>query len=184
MPYRLACLCDLRDQHGRMLLLHRSRSPNKGLYSPIGGKLDTESGESPARCAQREIFEEAGLDIPLDRLHLAGLISENGFVSADGTGVGDGHWLLFYFKVLGPVHLDLPRDMAEGRLEWHDPAKVSQLAIPDTDRHVLFPMLDRVSPPAGSQAAAPGFFSLHIDATRRTPEGRPVWDLHQLIPPR
>ena len=34
----------------------------------IGGKLETTLGESPAQCAQREIKEEAGIDIPIDRL--------------------------------------------------------------------------------------------------------------------
>src|SRR5438874_1790695 len=79
LPYKLACLCDLRDDQGRILLLRRAKEPNKGLCSPIGGKLDMTIGESPARCAQREIREEAGLDIPIDRLHLMGLISEAAF---------------------------------------------------------------------------------------------------------
>lgn len=47
LPYRLACLCDLRDKDGRLLLLKRAKAPNQGLVSPIGGKLDVEHGESP-----------------------------------------------------------------------------------------------------------------------------------------
>ena len=98
LPYKLACLCDLRDKDGRILLLRRKKAPNLGLCSPIGGKLDMDTGESPAQCAQREIREEAGVDVPIDRIHLAGMISEASF---EGTG----HWLLFYYRVLGPVEV-------------------------------------------------------------------------------
>ncbi|HRJ49981.1 MAG TPA: NUDIX hydrolase, partial [Phycisphaerales bacterium] len=70
MPYRLACLCDLRDERGRILLLRRAKAPNQGLCSPIGGKLDVSTGESPAQCARREIMEEAGIDVPIERLRL------------------------------------------------------------------------------------------------------------------
>src|SRR6056297_1524659 len=99
LPYKLACLCDLRDTRGRLLLIERRKAPNQGLCSPIGGKLDTTAGESPHQCAQREIREEAGIDVPIERLHLMGLISERAF---EGTG----HWLMFYFRVLGAV--DVP----------------------------------------------------------------------------
>ena len=112
LPYRLACLCDLRDERGRVLLLHRLKAPNKDLYSPIGGKLDMAIGESPAQCARREILEEAGIDVPIDRLHLMGLISEAGYE-------GSGHWLLFYYRVLGPVEVETG-PMNEGRLEFAD----------------------------------------------------------------
>ena len=46
----------------RLLMLHRSKAPNSGRYSPIGGKVEISEGESPHECAIREIHEEAGLD--------------------------------------------------------------------------------------------------------------------------
>src|SRR5262245_40553129 len=113
LPYKLACLCDLRDDQGRILLLRRIKEPNMGLCSPIGGKLDRASGESAAQCARREILEEAGLDIPISRLHLMGLISEAAYE-------GRGHWLLFYYRVLGVVSV-APHDIREGRLDWYRP---------------------------------------------------------------
>jgi 8-oxo-dGTP diphosphatase len=153
LPYRLACLCDLRDKDGRVLLLHRKKAPNLGLCSPIGGKLDVALGESPAQCAQREIAEEAGLDVPLDRLHLMGLISEQAFE-------GRGHWLLFLYRVLGPVWVE-PHDMREGRLDWFDPGQLESLALPESDRNVIWPLIRRHenSGPGGG----PGFFAVHID---------------------
>lgn len=182
-PYRLACLCDLRDKDGRILLLRRAKSPNRGLCSPIGGKLDVATGESPARCAQREIHEEAGVLIPLERLHLLGLISEQGFQSLDGergAEAGNGHWLLFYFRVLGAVNLDppLPRDTPEGRLEWFHPSELDALPIPDTDRTILWPLIAQTEPrPTAAGETTPGFFSVHIDASGATPTS----EVHQLM---
>lgn len=155
LPYKLACLCDLRDAQGRILLLHRKRSPNQGLCSPIGGKLDMDTGESPTQCAQREIMEEAGIHVPIERLHLMGLISEAAFE-------GSGHWLLFLYRVLGPVEVP-ERDIPEGRLRWHRPEDLSDLALPKTDREIIWPLIRQHDPV--SAAGLPGFFALHIDCT-------------------
>jgi 8-oxo-dGTP diphosphatase len=156
LPYRLACLCDLRDEAGRVLLLRRTKSPNHGLCSPIGGKLDVASGESPAQCARREILEEAALEIPTDRLHLMGLISECAYE-------GRGHWLMFLYRVLGPVQA-APRRIREGVLEWFDPAQIDSLPLPETDRKVIWPLIRRheTTGPGGG----PGFFAVHIDCRR------------------
>lgn len=153
LPYKLACLCDLRDANGRILLLHRLREPNRGLCSPIGGKLDMHTGESPAQCAQREIHEEAGIHVPIERLHLMGLISECAFE-------GRGHWLLFFYRVLGPVELE-PKEIPEGRLDWFEPAQLESLALPETDRQIIWPLVRQHEPRTPGER--PGFFTAHID---------------------
>jgi 8-oxo-dGTP diphosphatase len=153
LPYRIACLCDLRDARGRVLLLHRLKEPNKDLCSPIGGKLDIALGESPAQCAQREVHEEAGLHLPLDRFHLIGMVSEQAFE-------GKGHWLMFVYRVLGSVEVE-PREMREGRLEWFEPEQIEALALPETDRKVIWPLMRRAE--ARSKNGKPGFFAVHID---------------------
>lgn len=165
LPYRLACLCDLRDAKGRVLLLKRLKSPNMGLCSPIGGKLDMHTGESPAQCAIREIHEEAGLVVPPERLHLMGLISEAAFE-------GRGHWLLFYYRVLGEVWVE-PRDMREGRLDWHRPEEVEALPLPETDRKIIWPLVRKHE--ARRAGGKPGFFAVHIDCR----DGGMVWTLDQ-----
>lgn len=169
LPYRLACLCDLRDARGRILLLKRLKSPNLGLCSPIGGKLDVESGESPAQCARREIMEEAGIDVPIERLRLVGLISERAFE-------GRGHWLLFYYRVMGPVDVP-PQDIREGRLDWFEWNQIDTLPIPETDRHIIWPLV-RQAEPTGS-APEPGFFAVHIDCTGP----QLSWTVEQQRPP-
>ncbi|MFG0283850.1 MAG: NUDIX domain-containing protein [Phycisphaerales bacterium JB039] len=163
LPYRLACLCDLRDVEGRILLIRRTRSPNQGLCSPIGGKLDVATGESPAQCAQREIREEAGLDIPIERLRLIGLISEQAYE-------GRGHWLLFFFRVLGPVELGA-REIPEGRLEWFRPEELDGLPLPETDRKVIWPLVRAHEP----SEMASSLFTVHIDC-----RGEPMrWTVEQ-----
>ena len=172
LPYKLACLCDLRDEQGRILLIHRERSPNKGLCSPIGGKLDMHTGESPAQCAQREIMEEAGIHVPIDRLHLGGLIAETAFE-------GNGHWLLFYFRVLGPVEV-AEGPMDEGELRWHRLEDIDALQLPETDRKIIWPLIRKheILADAGADAT-PGFFSLHIDCRG----DEMTWTVEQEIPP-
>lgn len=165
LPYRLACLCDLRDSHGRLLLLKRKKTPNLGLCSPIGGKLDVASGESPAQCAQREIREEAGLEIPLERLHLMGMISEQAYE-------GRGHWLLFLYRVIGTVEVE-PHDMPEGRLDWYHPHEVPALELPETDRRIIWPQVARVEP--RTAGGRPGFFAIHIDCR----DGGMTWAVEQ-----
>ena len=58
MPFKISCLLFAKDVDSKLLLIKRKKSPNKGLWSPPGGKLEMESGESPFECAKREAHEE------------------------------------------------------------------------------------------------------------------------------
>lgn len=147
LPYRIAVLCYLYDEAGRLLLLHRVKAPNRDLYSPIGGKLDMATGESPTACAIREIREEAGVEVNAADLHLVGVVSEASFE-------GQGHWLMFMYEVTRPVAV-ATGVMREGRLEWHAVSEVESLNIPATDRQVIWPEYLRHR---GS-----GFFMTHIE---------------------
>lgn len=168
MPYKIACLCDLRDKQGRVLMLRRIKAPNLGLCSPIGGKLDVALGESPAQCAQREIHEEAGLLLPIERLHLLGIVSECEFE-------GKGHWLMFVYRVLDPVWVE-PVDMREGRLDWFDMTDIDALPLPETDRKVIWPLMKRAEQKTPS--GRPGFFAVHIDCRGGTMK----WTIEQETP--
>lgn len=169
LPYKIACLCDLRDASGRVLLLHRSKEPNKGLYSPIGGKLDMPSGESPAMCARREIQEEAGVDVAIERLRLVGIVSEHGYE-------GNVNWLMFWYRVMGPVEV-APVVMREGSLEWHEEARLDELPMPETDRRVIWPLVrEHEGPGDGSRA---GFFAVHIECAG----AEIAWEVQQSVAP-
>lgn len=146
LPYRIAVLCYLFDEQGRLLLLHRRRPPNQDLYSPIGGKLHMEDGESPGACALREIHEEAELELDMADLHLTGMVSERGFE-------GKGHWLLFLYEVTRPVTIERT-EFEEGTLEWHPLDGVERLTIPETDRRIIYPLFRRYRG---------AFFHVHIE---------------------
>jgi 8-oxo-dGTP diphosphatase len=179
LPYKIATLCDLRDKDGRVLLLRRLKSPNFGMVSPIGGKLDVHTGESPAQCARREIAEEAGIDVPIERLHLLGMISETAYE-------GKSHWLIFYYRVLGPVWTE-PRQMREGELAWFAKGELGSLPLPETDRRILWPLVDaHEAAYVAGKAARPGFFAVHIDCdpalkSEQNPIGL-VWKVEQSLP--
>jgi len=148
MPHTIAVLCDLRDERGRVLLIRRAKEPNKGLYSPVGGKVEIALGESPAQAARRETLEEAGVDLPADRFRLAGLVTERGYL-------GQGHWLMFVYRCLEPVSAP-ERTIREGALEWHEPSALDRLPLPETDRRVIWPLIFEHQG---------GFFAVHIDCT-------------------
>jgi len=147
-PYKIAVLCDLRDAGGRLLFIKRAKEPNKGLYSPIGGKLDTAAGESPAQCARREIEEEAGISVPMERLKLRGIVSEHGYQ-------GQTNWLMFWYRVEGAVEVE-ERTIREGELVWKSLAEMEGLELPGTDRGIIWPTVLR-------HDRRGGFFALHLE---------------------
>ena len=62
LPYKIATLLYGFNAADEVLLMERAQEPNRGLWSPAGGKLHMHTGESPYACACREAHEEIGLD--------------------------------------------------------------------------------------------------------------------------
>lgn len=158
-PYKIACLCELRDAAGRVLLLHRKRPPNRDLYSPIGGKLETAIGESPTACALREIHEESGLSYSDGQVRLVGIISERSYTSETG---GDAtHWLMYWYRVLPVVDPEaVPPSFDEGTLEWFTDDELDALPLPRTDREAIWPAVR-----THTDGDKLGFFMLHLDCS-------------------
>lgn len=144
-------LCYLYDTSDRVLILHRRKSPNKGMYSPIGGKLEVTCGEGPHACAVREIHEEAGLALGDDEVRLTGIVAERAYE-------GETHWLIFLYEVTRPIDPAEITQMEfdEGTLTWVSAADVPDLDIPRTDREIMWPLV---------QQHRGGFFSVEIDCT-------------------
>ncbi len=163
LPHRIAVLCYIYDEQGHILLLHRSQNPNRGMYSPIGGKLETTTGEGPHDCAVREIREETGITVDPGDLQLLGIVSERAYQ-------GEGHWLIFLFEVTHPIRRDAVKwsEFDEGLLEWKDPKEVPDLPIPRTDRDVMWPLV---------QSHRGGFFTVHIDWS----ETGITWTVHESV---
>ncbi len=165
LPYKIAVLCYLYDDRDCVLLLHRRKNPNAGMYSPIGGKLDLARGESPHQCACREIEEETGLALDPDHVRLAGIVSERGYEN-------ETHWLMFLFEVTRPIDRDALAwsEFNEGTLEWIPVDRVPDLNIPKTDREVMWPNV---------QSHRGGFFMAHIDCLASS-DGEPfTWRLDE-----
>lgn len=135
LSYKIAVLVFLENQAGQQLLMLRAKPPNLGVWSPIGGKLETAQGESPFECAVRETWEETGHRVNAADLHLFAMIAEKAYE-------GQAHWLMFLFRCRKPL-ASLPPDIAEGKFGFFTRAEVDQLPLPETDRSALWPIYDR-----------------------------------------
>ncbi len=135
LSYKIAVLVFLENAAGEQLLLLRAKPPNLGVWSPIGGKLETAIGESPFECAVRETKEETGHEITAADLHLFAMIAEKAYE-------GQSHWLMFLFRCRKPIAA-LPADMHEGKFGFFSRAEIDRLPIPETDRNALWPIFDQ-----------------------------------------
>ena len=122
LPYKIATLLYCFNEAEEVLLLERAQEPNRGFWSPCGGKLKMDIGESPYACACREAGEEMGLKLAPSDLHLAGIVSEHGYQ-------GQAHWLMFLFEVKVKLQA-LPPPHAEGRFEFFAPEQPGEKDIP------------------------------------------------------
>jgi 8-oxo-dGTP diphosphatase len=159
MPYKISTLLYCFNHENQVLLMQRRQEPNLGLWSPCGGKLDTDQGESPYACACREAGEEIGLPLRPADLHLTGLISEHGYE-------GHAHWLMFLFEVR-PRLLRLPPPHREGEFQFFAPDQVASLKIPRTDAEQIWPLFWK---------NRGGFFSAHCHCR---PDGPDEWTVEE-----
>jgi 8-oxo-dGTP diphosphatase len=134
LPYKIAVLVFLENAAGEHLLLLRAKAPNLGSWSPIGGKLEMATGESPFECAVRETREETGLEVETADLHLFAVIAEKAYE-------GQSHWLMFLFRCRKPLP-GLPPDISEGRFGFFTRKAIDLLQVPETDRTALWPTYD------------------------------------------
>jgi 8-oxo-dGTP diphosphatase len=132
LPYKISTLVYMRHADGRLLLMQRAKAPNNGLWSPVGGKLEMASGESPFEAAAREVHEETGLLLSTSDLHLFAMIAEKNYEDRC-------HWLMFLFDCKKALH-ETPPDIEEGRFAFFPEEALIQLEIPDTDRQALWPL--------------------------------------------
>src|SRR2546423_2269692 len=132
LPYRIATLLYCFNEQEEVLLLQRAKPPNPGLWSPPGGKLHIETGESPYACACREAGEELGLVLQPKDLHLTGMVSEQGYE-------GQAHWLMFLFEV-GPRLKRLPPPHREGMFKFISREGLNRVNVPQTDLEQIWPL--------------------------------------------
>ena len=135
LPYKISVLVFIENAAGEQLLLLRAKQPNLGIWTPIGGKLEMATGESPFECAVRETGEETGLQIGPEDLHLFAMIAEKAYQ-------GDTHWLMFLFRCKKTI-AGLPGDITEGKFAFFSRKRINTLEIPETDKAALWPIFDQ-----------------------------------------
>lgn len=162
LPFKVSTLLFGFNEQDEVLLLERAREPNRGCWSPFGGKLEFDIGESPFECAAREAQEEAGLQLDVTDLHLTGIVSEQGYL-------GQAHWLMFLFEIR-PRIPQVPPPHEEGRFAFHSRSTLQALSLPASDARVLWPLF---------WAHRGGFFSVRCLCR---PEGTMVWRLEDSRP--
>ncbi len=159
LPYQISTLLYCFNERDEVLLMQRAKEPNLGLWSPCGGKLQTDIGESPYACACREALEELGLTISSRDLHLAGIVSEHGYM-------GQSHWLMFLFEVRKKI-AKCPAAHREGRFQFFTRQQLRSLELPQTDRESIWPWFWQYRG---------GFFSAHC---RSREDGTYEWVLEE-----
>jgi 8-oxo-dGTP diphosphatase len=162
LPYKISVLVFIRDERGHLLLMHRRKNPNKGLWSCPGGKLEMDIGESPFECAIRETREECGMDIQTSDLHLFCIIAEKNYEARN-------HWLMFLFDC-HRLAKEVPHEFSEGAFAFHAPEAIEALPLPDTDRDALWPVYFK---------HREGFVMLRADCT---PGRKPLITVEETLP--
>ena len=116
-----------------VLMLHRQKPPNQGLWNGVGGHL--EPGESPRACVLREVREETGYQ--LSTVSFAGLLTWDGYEIPPGG--------LYIFTAQAPA--GEPGPCSEGELAWKPRAWVFSSPRVVSNIHVFGPLvLDGASP--------------------------------------
>ena len=163
LPFTVATLLYCFNEADEVLLLERLREPNRGLWSPCGGKVHIEEGESPHAGACREASEELGISIGATDLHLTGIVSEHGYGGA-------AHWLMFLFELRRKLKA-MPLDHAEGRFAFFSRAALESLRLPQSDREKIWPLF---------WEHRGGFFAVHCDCQSERPN---IWTIEESILP-
>lgn len=159
LPFKISTLLYCFSARDDVLLLERAQQPNLGQWSPCGGKLKTQTGESPYACACREAHEEIGVALTPADLHLTGIVSEHGYQ-------GQAHWLMFLFEVKRRL-VALPPPIREGRFAFFPRAALAGLPLPQTDREMIWPLFWR---------HRGGFFAAHCHTHA---DGRNDWTVEE-----
>jgi len=164
LPYKIATLLYVFNERDEVLLLERAQEPNRGFWSPCGGKVHTDEGESPYACACREAEEELGLKITARDLHLTAVVSEHAYGGA-------GHWLIFLFEVSQRLK-ECPPQHREGTFSFFTREQIPSLNIPQTDRDIIWPLF---------WEHRGGFFAAHW---KWFPDGHTEWTTEESRPVR
>jgi 8-oxo-dGTP diphosphatase len=164
LPYKISTLLYCFNERDDVLLMERAHEPNRGLWSPCGGKLRTETGESPHACGCREAGEEMGIKLSPTDLHLTGIIAESGYQ-------GQSHWLMFLFEVKRRLK-GTPPPHDEGTFRFFKREELPGIKMPKTDFEQIWPLFWK---------HRAGFFAARCECHE---DGRDLWTVEESHPKR
>ena len=96
-----------------VLMLYRSRPPNRFHWNGLGGKLQKD--ETPQACVMREVLEEANIDLHMaHRLRFTGIVTWN----LDSTSANSGMYAFVADFQQASVTWEGDREVPEGLLCW------------------------------------------------------------------
>jgi len=127
---KLATLLYIKNDNGDYLLLERVKHPNKGLFSPAGGKLDIHLAESPIECAVREAHEECGIVSKNEDWKLIGIMTEKEFPHI-------GNIMVFLFEFKKRINI-VPPEFHEGKFHFVPEKEIMSSNIPETDKKYIW----------------------------------------------
>jgi 8-oxo-dGTP diphosphatase len=113
----------------RVLLLKRRFPPNEGIWALPGGLV--ELAESPAEAAVREVEEETGFRVRLDRL-----LDVASDVHLDGQGKVKYHYILIDYLAT-PVGGSLTPNSESLDCRWFKRSELAGLEMGESTRRVL-----------------------------------------------
>jgi len=114
---------------GKVLLVKRKRPPNEGRWALPGGLV--ELGETAEGAAAREVYEETGLKVVIERL-----IDVQTDIHFDAKGVIEYHYLLVDYAAMsakGEVKLN----GESSSFGWFSKVELTGLSMSDGTREVL-----------------------------------------------
>ena len=109
-PYTICfCLCG-----SQVLMLYRNKPPNAARWNGVGGRI--EEGEAPFACIQREVMEEAGIDLTCAReVRFGGLVT---WATGDDPTRPSMGMYTFLARLPSEFPIGPDRVIDEGVLSW------------------------------------------------------------------
>jgi len=119
----------ITNSAGQVVLIRRGKAPRQGQWSIPGGRI--EWGETIKEALRREIMEETGLTVRVERL-----IDVVDFVAHDSSGAVSGHYVLIDFKA-AQISGELRAGSDAAEACWASPDMLDQYALWDETRRII-----------------------------------------------
>ncbi|AUD65323.1 hypothetical protein BK011_06330 [Tenericutes bacterium MZ-XQ] len=95
-----------------ILVINRNKSPWMGSWNGLGGKIHED--ETPLSCVYREVFEETGLNLDINKFIFKGCVTWNVF-NANGQGL-----YIYIYHLDHNFEFITPKKVDEGILDFKD----------------------------------------------------------------